>query len=66
MEDLVVVEANSMDFLVTDLVVLNKKEKVPPHYVVVSGCEKEERCPHNFSPFIVFHFVNLSAITAEC
>ena len=28
--------SDSMDFLITDLVLLNKKEKCPPDYVVVS------------------------------
>lgn len=37
MEDVVVVESNSMDFLITDVVVLSKKERVPPSYVVVSA-----------------------------
>ena len=35
-DDLVMVEANAMDFVVTDLVILNKKDKVPPDYTVVS------------------------------
>ena len=35
-DDLVMVEANAMDFVVTDLVILNKKDKVPPDYAVVS------------------------------
>ena len=35
-EDMVVVGSNVMDYVITDLVVLNKKDKVPPDYVVVS------------------------------
>ena len=37
--DMVLV-GNKMELIITDLVVLNKKEKAPPKYVVVSLGEK--------------------------
>ena len=42
-EDLVVIGSNTMDFVITDLVVLNKKDKVPPDYVVVSASLKKRK-----------------------
>ena len=32
------VVANAMDFVITDVVILNKKERVMPNYVAVSEC----------------------------
>ena len=46
-DDLVMVEANAMDFVVTDLVILNKKDKVPPDYTVVSVISRLREFVHD-------------------